>query len=230
MADFFKFLRSGSRQPDQVGTATETERITRRCTGLGEFVKTLSWLDGQKVLDLGPTSPANISFFTNMGQRTYTEDVLLCARDPQYQVNGEDGAASVDVDKFLAENLNFEKETFDAVLLWDTADYLNESLVKPVVQRIHTITKPGALILAFFHTQDAGPDAAYQRYHIVSQDMIELQQIPMPRPGREQSGRYAHFKLQRVFNNRHIENLFRDFGSLKFFLGRDNIREVLVVR
>jgi hypothetical protein len=38
------------------------------------------------------------------------------------------------------------------------------------------------------------------------------------------------FQLQRVFNNRHIENLFRDFASIKFFLARDNIREVLVVR
>jgi len=38
------------------------------------------------------------------------------------------------------------------------------------------------------------------------------------------------FTLQRVFNNRHIENLFRDFASIKFFLSRDNIREVLVLR
>jgi hypothetical protein len=38
------------------------------------------------------------------------------------------------------------------------------------------------------------------------------------------------FQLQRVFNNRHIETLFRDFASIKFFLARDNIREVLVVR
>ena len=38
------------------------------------------------------------------------------------------------------------------------------------------------------------------------------------------------FKLQRIFNNRHIENLFKDFASRKFFLGRDNIREVLMVR
>ena len=37
-------------------------------------------------------------------------------------------------------------------------------------------------------------------------------------------------KLQRVFQNRHVENLFRDFSSMRFFLGRDNIREVLVTR
>jgi hypothetical protein len=40
----------------------------------------------------------------------------------------------------------------------------------------------------------------------------------------------AGFRLQRVFNNRHIETLFRDFASIKFFLTRDNIREVLVIR
>jgi len=38
------------------------------------------------------------------------------------------------------------------------------------------------------------------------------------------------FKLARVFNNRHIENLFHDFKSVKFFLARDHFREVLVVR
>ena len=32
------------------------------------------------------------------------------------------------------------------------------------------------------------------------------------------------------FANRHIENLFRDFASIKFCLARDAIREVLVVR
>jgi len=51
----------------------------------------------------------------------------------------------------------------------------------------------------------------------VGEDALDLQ--PGPR-----------FRLQRVFNNRHIENLFRDFASIKFFLARDNVREVLVVR
>src|SRR5258708_4375623 len=36
--------------------------------------------------------------------------------------------------------------------------------------------------------------------------------------------------VQRLFTNRHIENLFAGFSSVKFFLGRDNVREVLVVR
>jgi hypothetical protein len=52
---------------------------------------------------------------------------------------------------------------------------------------------------------------------VTGKDMLELRCGPK-------------FRVQRVFNNRHIENLFREFASLKFFLARDNVREVLVVR
>jgi SAM-dependent methyltransferase len=231
VADFFnRFFKGGNRDQSASATAADSERVPRKSTGLNELVRTLARLDGQSVLDLGPTSPANLSFFTDQGQRTYTEDVLLASRNAEYQKAGENGSSDIDVDRFLAENLTFPNETFDAVLLWDMPDYLHESLVKPVVQRIHAVTKPGALLLAFFHTKDAGVEAPYQRYHIAATDTLELQRIVAPASSRNGSGRQAHFRLQRVFNNRHIENLFSDYRSLKFFLGRDNVREVLIVR
>lgn len=193
-------------------------RITRRSTGFQEFIKTITAPEGQRILDLGPTSPSNISFITDLGHRVYNEDVLLASHDPAMMVPGaEPGQTVIDVDKFLQENLNHEKESFDAVLLWDVPDYLTESLVKPVIERIFTITKPGGLLLGFFHTRDAGPDAPYYRYHIGDKQTLELQRGPQ-------------FRLQRVFNNRHIENLFHEYTSIKFFLGRDNIREILVIR
>jgi SAM-dependent methyltransferase len=129
----------------------------------------------------------------------------------------EEGKTTVDVERFLAEELQYEAETFDAVLLWDICDYLPEPLVKPVVERIYRITKPRGALLAFFHTRDAGPEAPYFRYHVKNEETLELQQGP-------------RFQLQRVFQNRHIENLFRDYTSIKFFLGKENIREVLLVR
>jgi hypothetical protein len=99
---------------------------------------------------------------------------------------------------------------------------MDEGLVKPVVQRLHKVMKPHGLLLGFFHTKDAGADSPYFRYHIAGPDTVEMQTIP--------TSSNQHFKLQRVFNNRHIENLFHDYASIKFFLGRDNIREVLIVR
>ena len=113
--------------------------------------------------------------------------------------------------------MKYSAQQFDAVLAWDIPDYLHESLVKAVVARIAQVMKPGGLLLAFFHTKDAGPEAPYYRYHIVGKDTLDLQRGPQ-------------FRLQRVFNNRHIENLFREYSNIKFFLARDNVREVLVVR
>jgi len=111
---------------------------------------------------------------------------------------------------------------------------MEEALVKPVIARIWSIMRPGGLVLGFFHTKDAGVDAPCYRYHIAGADVLELQPLTVAAPSehgsRAHNVRVPAYRLQRVFNNRHIENLFRDFSSIKFFLARDNVREVLVVR
>lgn len=229
-------LFRGAATPGGEHGSSDAQHITRRSNGLTELTRALKGEEGLRVLDLGPTSPQNITHFTGLGHRIYNEDVLLASREPSLLVEGEGGQKIIDVNRFLSENLSYDKEFFDAVLCWDTPDYLHADLVKPIVQRIHSVMKPKALLLAFFHTRDAGPDAPYHRYHVMDKDTLDMQRIAAPLPGqREESakssaGRYVHFRLQRVFNNRHIENLFHDYASIKFFLGRDNIREVLVVR
>jgi SAM-dependent methyltransferase len=219
---FFSKLFGGGASQAGSGTEAAGERVPRRSNGLAELTKYIEREGSCSILDLGPTSPANISYFTNLGARSYTEDVLRSSRNPEYLAKNSDGQTVIDPDKFLTENLNFDAETFDAVLCWDAPDYMDEGLVKPVVQRLHKVMKPHGLLLGFFHTKDAGADSPYFRYHIAGPDTVEMQTIP--------TSSNQHFKLQRVFNNRHIENLFHDYASIKFFLGRDNIREVLIVR
>lgn len=209
------FGNSAARGED--GEFVPGERVSRKSTGYGEFIKSISREEGLKVLDLGATSPANITFMTGLGHKFHQEDVLRGASDKSLIVNNVETGPVVDVQRFLNENLSFRREEFDAAMFWDLADYLPEPLVKPIIERVHLGMKPGGIMLAFFHTKDAGPSAPFYRYHIASKDTLELQPAPP-------------FKLQRVFNNRHVENLFREFASIKFFLGRDNIREVLVIR
>ena len=169
------------------------------------------------ILDLGSTSGANIAFLTELGMRVFTEDVLCACKDPEYTVRDEEGAEKFDSDKFLAENLSYPENQFDAVLFWDVTDYLPETLVKPLVERVHAMMKPHALLLAMFHDKDTGPESPLYRYHIAQSDTLEME----PKGG---------FRLQRIFQNRHVENLFSNFASRKFFLGRDNFREVIIVR
>ena len=213
---FFRFLRGESSTEKEQATQG-IEAGTRRSSGLGELTKLLKGSEGLAVLDLGPTSPANITHFTGLGHRVYNEDILSASQNPEYKTKNEDGISTIDVDRFFKENLIFRNVKFDAVLCWDIPDYLAEPLVKPMVERIASVMNPKGYLLAFFHTKDAGPDAPYFRYHINGVDNLRLQRGPQ-------------FRLQRVFNNRHIENLFHDYASLKFFLARDNVREVLVVR
>lgn len=182
------------------------------------------------VLDIGATSASNIRFFTERGHRIYSADLLEASTDPGLAIHNEQGQTTLDSKKFIEEHLSYPNTHFDLVFCWNLADYMDESLVKPVIGRLWSMMKPGGMLLAFFHTREAGPDAPYYRYHLTGTDMLEMQALNSKRDSRKDYPPARAFTLQRVFNNRHIENLFRDFASIKFFLSRDNIREVLVVR
>ena len=201
---------------------SQPQRGTRRSSGMGQVWNTLSSQEGLCVLDLGATSASNIHLLTGMGHRIYSEDLLVASTDPDLSKRDEYGTVVYDSARFLAENLAYPPAQFDCVFAWSFADYMDEPLVKPVMERLWTIMKPGGVLLAFFHMKDAGPDAPCYRYHLTAGDVLETQVLT--------GGRAGAFKLQRVFSNRHIEGLFRDFSSIKFFLARDNIREALVVR
>ena len=177
------------------------------------------------MLDLGSTSANNIRFLTAKGHKNYSEDLLQASLDPAIHVKNDEGKLVADDKKFLDENLTYSNGLFDVVLCWNLPDYMEESLVKPTIDRLWSVMKPGGLLLVFFHTRDAGPDVPCYRFHITGTDMLEMQEVRLAAKGDKQNPR-----LQRVFNNRNIENLFRDFASIKFFLARDAIREVLLVR
>ena len=232
VSSFLKFFRGHAPSDPLAPVDTKQEKIPRRSSGLGEFNRALAGQEAMRILDLGPTSAANITHFTGLGHKYHNEDVLLSATDPSLVTGGGlNEPTGFDVDRFLRENLTHEAGIFDAVLLWDMADYLPEPLVKPVVARLHKTMKPGGALLGFFHTKDAGPNAPYFRYHIDSaaktRDGLLLQPVWKPNDPKQKT---PMFRLQRVFANRHVENLFRDYASIKFFLARDNVREVLVIR
>jgi SAM-dependent methyltransferase len=221
-----KFFRSSS---NQTADTAALPKLTRRSSGMGEILRLLNSQEGLCVLDMGATSANNIRFFTGKGHKNYSEDLLRSSLDPALRIKDSSGNAVLDSKKFLDENLVYENAQFDIVLCWNLPDYMEESLVKPTIDRLWSVMKPGGFLLAFFHTREAGPDSTCYRFHVTDSDKLEMQEVKFAAPGRPASEKQSP-RLQRVFNNRHIENLFRDFASIKFFLARDEIREVLVVR
>jgi SAM-dependent methyltransferase len=213
---FLRKLR-GSAPEDPAPPLQPGERIPRHSTGLAEFHRLVDGEGKLRVLDLGPTSPTNIAYLIGQGHKVYQEDILRAATSSRYLLKDKDGKTSLDAERFLNENLQYTATVLDAALCWDVADYLPEAFVRPAVARVHRALKPRGVLFAFFHTRDAGPQAPHYRYHLMDRENLELQLGPQ-------------FRLQRVFQNRHIENLFKDFSSVKFFLARDHVREVLVVK
>lgn len=221
-----KFFKGSS---NQVVAPAAPQKLTRRSSGMGEVSRLLNSQEALCVLDMGATSASNIRFFTGKGHKNYSEDLLRSSLDPTLRIPDSEGKSVVDSKKFLDENLVYPNAQFDVVLCWNLPDYMEENLVKPTIDRLWSVMKPGGLLLSFFHTRDAGPDSVCYRYHVTDSDMLEMQEVHFAPPGKPVSEKQSP-RLQRVFNNRHIENLFRDFSSIKFFLSRDSIREVLVVR
>ena len=233
--NFMKLFRSSSGEKE-AAAQLPAQKLTRRSSGLGELSRLWDADSPLCVLDLGSTSPSNIRFFTERSHKIYSEDLLVSSTDPNLVTKDEQGNMVLDSRQFLADNLVYPAAHLDVVLCWNLPDYLDESLVRPVMGRLWSVLKPGGMLLAFFHTKEAGPDSPCYRFHILDKDTLEMQRIVLRREARRGPTGAVHtaisdgFRLQRVFNNRHIETLFRDFASIKFFLARDNVREVLVVR
>ncbi|MBI4462882.1 MAG: class I SAM-dependent methyltransferase, partial [Acidobacteria bacterium] len=118
--------------------------------------------------------------------------------------------------RFLEANLRYPEQSLDAVLVWDLFEYLPEALLEPTRTRLHTILKPGGLLLTVFRNRYE--PSVTNRYRLVTRRTFTL----MP----TESG----LRPRRVLQNRAILNLFAGFSSSRRFIGRDNLREVLLVK
>ncbi len=191
----------------------------RHSHGLEQFASQFSDETSQFLLDLGGATQASISFITNLGHKLYTEDFLQLV-DGAFGSPPPESAEDLSPEvarEFLRQNLGFPNASFDGLLLWDVLEFLPQPLLKAVVRRLFEIAKPGAYLLAFFHADEKASEVPLYSYQILDGATLRLVLRETRRP--------VH-----LFNNRAVEKLFEGFHSVKFFLARDNLREVIVRR
>jgi Methyltransferase domain len=195
----------------------DATRVPRHSSGWKELLKHLRTEESLRILDIGPTSSTNINYITSLGHSIYMANLVEEAAKPEWIIPGEaDAQPTYDIDGFLANNLNFSGRNFDVVILWDTADYLPEPLLAPVFSRIHQVMEPGGLMLAFFHAT-IDPGTPFCRYHLTDTEFVEMQKA-------------GNYPLLHIYSNRKIENMLSEFGNYRFFLAKDNLREVIITR
>lgn len=204
--------------PQNRGTASAQPQ-TRASHGLEQFFSSIQDQENLSLLDFAGASQANISFITTLGHRIYSNDIVRTLEeafgtDGDFVANQSDPVRAA---KFLRESLDFQENSFDGALVWDTLQFLAPPLLQDTVDRLHHILRPNSYLLAFFHAEEKADTIPLYSYRIVESKVLSL----TPRGQR---------KAAQYFNNRSLEKLFQKFNSVKFFLTRDHLREVIVRR
>lgn len=170
------------------------------------------------ILDLAGVNQGTVSFITNFGHRLYSDDFLRqldhCFGQGDFYENQTNPRA---VEAFLRATLDFPEGSFDGALVWDVLEYLSPPLLSIVVDRLRTVLRPGSCLLAVFHNDERAETVPTYSFRIHDHRTIQLSTR-----GRRQPAQF--------FNNRSLERLFQEFQSVKFFLTRDHLREVIVRR
>jgi hypothetical protein len=176
------------------------------------------------ILDFAGASQATVSFVTNYGHRLYSDDFVrqldrvfrspAGASDAEFFENQTNPAL---VSDFFELALKFDDASFDGALVWDSLQFLSSPLLQTVVTKLHAMLRPGASLFALFHTDERIENIPTYAYRIHDKRTVQMVSRSQRRPAQ-------------IFNNRNLEKLFQDFQSVKFFLTRDRLREVIVRR
>ncbi|MBV9269030.1 MAG: class I SAM-dependent methyltransferase [Acidobacteriaceae bacterium] len=211
-------MKFGGAKGGALKASPSSTPITRTSSGLEQFCAPLQKVEGYSILDMSGASQANIGFITGMGHRISSDDVVGSMEECFGKDFIEGQQAAANAQRFLDQALTFPEASFDGALIWDALQFLTSPLLEQTVAQLLRVMRPGGMMLVFFNSDEKASRLAVYNYRI--QDAKTLLQVP--RGGLTQRGQF--------FPNRTIERVFAKASSLKFFLTRDSLREVLVRR
>jgi SAM-dependent methyltransferase len=191
--------------------------LTRNSSGLHQFCSVLQAYQDLSILDMSGASQANITFVTGYGHRISSDDIVGTMGECFGKDLLEGQQAASNAQRFLDKSLTFPDNSFDGILVWDALQFLASPLIEQTVAQLLRVMRPGGQMLVFFNSQEKAARLPVYMYRI--QDQKSLTQIP--RPG-------STYQRSQYFNNRNLEKLFEHASSIKFFLTRDHLRELIV--
>lgn len=196
----------------------ETETVsTRQSRGLDQFFGYIRDQVGLSILDLAGITQENVSYVTDLGHKITTQDFLRSLDDTFGREQLSEQANVSRIDYFLEQNLDFKESSFDGVLIWDVMQYLSPALLNATIERLYQIVRPRSYMLAFFNADEKSLISPNTTFRIQGQSTLVLAQRGIRRQAQ-------------VFNNRSLEKIFCQFESVKFFLTREHLREVIIKR
>jgi len=191
---------------------------TRHSSGLQQFCSVLDASENLSILDMSAASQANISFITGRGHRISSDDFVGTMGECFGSDFLESQQAASNAQRFLDQTLTFPDESFDGALVWDVLQFLTSPLIERAVSQLFRVMRPGGMMLLFFNSDEKATRIPVYNYRIQNERTINQ----IPRGTGYQRGQY--------FNNRTLERIFQKASLIKFFVTRDNLREIIVRR
>jgi hypothetical protein len=129
----------------------------------------------------------------------------------------EDGAnGAPPSERLVRESLQYPEQSFRGILAWDLFDYLPDGLLKPLAARLHALLERGGVCLGLFASRLLSH--GFVRYRVVDRHLVELMPGTLP------------LVRRRAFQNRELLHLFSSFRYSRTFIGRDHLRELLLIK
>ena len=190
---------------------------SRQSRGLEQFFSYIGDQTGLSILDMGGACQDNIDFVTSLGHRITPQSILWSVDETFGGASEAEQSNPHQIESFLKNNLDYPADTFDGVLLWDTLQFMAPPLLHAVLDRVYDIVRPKSYLLVYFNSEERARITPVYSFRIRDKNTLTLVQ------------RGTRVPMQ-AFNNRGLERLFAKFESVKFFLTREALREVIVRR
>ncbi len=190
--------------------------VSRQSSALDQFFGAFHGQVGLMVLDLGVSNQENTVFFNDLGHKLRYDNFVRSLDesfgDGDFYANQ---AKDECIEVFQSKVLNFDDDSLDGILAWDSLQYLSPELLEAAVHQLHAVLHKGGQLLTVFHTDEKLVEVPSFSYRIQGRNRVKLVARGYRKP--------AQF-----FTTRSLEKLFRNFDQVKFFLTQDALREVLI--
>jgi hypothetical protein len=190
--------------------------VARQSRGLEQFFFNIRDVVGLSILDCAGANQDNINFLINLGHKVYSQD-LVRNLDDAFDSDLAEQTNPSRIEYFLKQNFDYPPEALDGVLLWDSLQFMSPPLLNATIEKLYEVMRPKGYLLAFFTASEKATEIPSYMFRIVDNKNILLTERDIRKAGQ-------------VFNNRNIEKLFGKCESVKFFLTRESLREVIVRR
>lgn len=190
------------------GAPFESEPFNYVSATLKHLLETIEQQDSGQLLDAGPITKNNINFLSLKVRRLFVFDF--------FRHLDQDRKKNLPPSQYWRD-LDYPRNTFDGILLWNLVDRLNESEASNLVSRCFSMAKTGGFVMLFTIGSKVSP---------TGQNVFTIREgFRLDMRDRE----YPHLPIFWRQNRDYI-NLLKPFTLVKSLIYRNGIREFLFQR